>query len=108
MNVIAGKPGNAWGGGSAIKYWAYRTDDGQIALSSAYDGVIGQIGRASDIAPERWIYPDGNDEALKREVAKIQASDNPLNIVDGEDSSRHCMGMITSRNAGMGRTGNDG
>ncbi|MEL9009573.1 helicase SNF2, partial [Escherichia coli] len=85
MNVIAGKPGNAWGGGSAIKYWAYRTDDGQIALSSAYDGVIGQkIGRASDIAPERWIYPDGNDEALKREVAKIQASDNPLNIVDGE------------------------
>ncbi|HGB9715574.1 TPA: helicase SNF2, partial [Escherichia coli] len=54
-------------------------------LSSAYDGVIGQkIGRASDIAPERWIYPDGNDEALKREVAKIQASDNPLNIVDGE------------------------
>ncbi|WP_250208217.1 hypothetical protein [Escherichia coli] len=85
MNVIAGKPGNAWGGGSAIKYWAYRTDDGQIALSSTYDGVIGQkIGRASDIAPERWIYPDGNDEALKREVAKIQASDNPLNIVDGE------------------------
>ncbi|EPV2601645.1 helicase-related protein, partial [Salmonella enterica subsp. enterica serovar Schwarzengrund] len=70
MNVTAGKPGRVWGGGSAIKYWAYRTDDGQIALSSAYDGVIGQkIGRASDIAPERWIYPDGNDEALKREVA---------------------------------------
>ena len=85
MNVTAGKPGRVWGGGSAIKYWAYRTDDGQIALSSAYDGVIGQkIGRASDIAPERWIYPDGNDEALKREVAKIQASDNPLNVVDGE------------------------
>ncbi|PKT45291.1 hypothetical protein, partial [Klebsiella pneumoniae] len=48
MNVTAGKPSRVWGGGSAIKYWAYRTDDGQIALSSAYDGVIGQkIGRAS-------------------------------------------------------------
>lgn len=85
MKVTTGQPGRAWGGEPGIKYWAYRTDDGQIALSSTYDGMIGQkIGRTSDIAPEQWIYPDINNEALKREVAKIQASDNPLNIVDGE------------------------
>ncbi|HFZ2373292.1 TPA: SNF2-related protein [Escherichia coli] len=93
---VTGKDRGGWQGAPDVNYWAYRNANGQIQMAFTYGGMIGQKISASgsdEIAPEQWIYPDVNDEALKREVAKIQTGDNPLRISEAEGFLRALFGF---------------
>ncbi|WP_249524434.1 hypothetical protein [Escherichia coli] len=93
---VTGRDRGGWQGAPDVNYWAYRNANGQIQMAFTYGGMIGQKISASgsdEIAPEQWIYPDVNDEALKREVAKIQTGDNPLRISEAEGFLRALFGF---------------
>jgi hypothetical protein len=83
MMTVTGKSRGSWQGPEKVNYWPYRDKNGSLSLAYISDGRFSNTYRRDDeITAEQWVYPDENDEALKREVAKIQASATPFKESD--------------------------
>lgn len=96
MNVT-GKHRAGWGGMEKVNYWPYRNTNGELAMASISDGDFSYASRHRSeeeaIAAEQWVYPDANDDTLKREVAMIQSSSSPFRETDAEGFLRALFGM---------------
>lgn len=81
--VVKGRETTGYYGGSQerVDYWVWRDDEGKLQLNYCPNGLIGGSERRrgnQDVSPEQWIYPDRNDESLKRELMARMNSDEPF------------------------------
>lgn len=84
--VISGSNRGSWRGYDQVNYWPFRNDSGEIELAFVQGGrfLNSNSQRDKDIPPEKWIYPDANDEALKREVVQQLSGQNAMREMDAE------------------------
>ncbi|MDV1094927.1 SNF2-related protein [Raoultella ornithinolytica] len=95
---VAGPELGGWRGRMDIDYWPRRNENGQLELVFISSGDFAYANRNrrkedNSIAPEEWVYPDTSDEALKREVAKLQSGPDAMNQQSAEGFLRALFGV---------------
>jgi len=94
--LVKGKAASSYYGyQEKVNYWVYRDALGKLHLSFCGDGKIGNtIGNSGnkEILPEQWVYPDRNDESLKRELVARMNSDEPFSENDAAGFLRAVFG----------------
>lgn len=99
--TVTGPSRGGWSGPEKIHYWPFREKSGALAIAYIPDGKFSNSGRRRKdedaIEAEQWIYPNVNDEALKREITQHQSGDDAFQANEIEGFLRALFGMQYDR-----------